>query len=487
MAMTVEERVTNSPVDSVAAAIQGELKKIWTALPVIITTASDGHTAIGQSAINAQIVLDNGQITNPPMPPFQDAPVHYPNGGGHTFSHPVAEGDEGLMIFTARAQDAWYQQGGVQNPFDTGRVMHLADSRYIPGGRSIPRALSPPPSTSSAQVRADNGNHVVDVNQGSGVTHASTTKVQTTSGPSTSLTTPQGAIHNAPTVSINAPGVPNAPPGLTLCNGMQPTPLAPPAAGPLAGTISSMMASVLSGGASAVLSNPIAAATSSLSGAVSSGAAAVTSALGGAGATLVAAMTGSGGLGPTLSGPLTTSANNLSGVTVPGSGSFGLPDLMNHATMLNNYFGASQPPSVAFEAAAGPLQCGPTLGTMEGQVNSIVAEVLAGSMTVAAATAAIEAMTSTVGALPGASNTAISTLQTAAPALAMVAQAASAPFSINPAMAGLGALLAPPASPLATLSAAMLAVSAPTAGQLAALASFPDPSATQQGATGGVA
>lgn len=472
--------------DAMVMAIRGELEKLWTALPAIVDGGSNGHTVTIQPAIKATITAPDGTKTTVSMPLLQDVPVHFAGGGGVTATHPVADGDEGVVVFTARNQDAWHQNGGVQSPVDA-RRHHLADARYIPGGRSDPRKLDPAPSTSSHQIRSDDGNHVVDVHPSNGVTTASTKKALTSVGGSNgsgTLHTSGSIFKNAARVLINCvktAGLPD--PGVTLANNQAVATQPPPAIGPLASTIASVMTSVLSSGRGAIFSDPTATANSALSGIVSSGATALASALGGSAGSITAALTGSGGLASSLS-TLATLTSAMSGATAPAAGSFGLSDVLAHATALDQYFGSSVPASVSLATVLAPLQSASTLTAMQTQLSSIVASVSAGSTTVAAGTTAVAALTAQINALVQSANAALTTLETALPALSLAAAAGAAGIGQSASMQTVAAAIGN--SSLSSLTSAMSAIVSPTSDEAAAAAAFPDASATSAGATGGL-
>lgn len=199
--MEISERIDDI-TDAVRAAIQGELRAMFKIMPVI-AQSSDGHTVTMQSAVTAIFKMPDGSIQNPPMAQFQDAPAHFPGGGGVTDTHPINNGDEGLILFTDRSQDAWHQNGGADNvPLDN-RTHHISDGRYIPGGRSDPRKMDPAPSSTSHQKRADDGNHVLETHPQNGVTHASTAAVKSISGSSSTTHTPDGIRHEAGQINMN--------------------------------------------------------------------------------------------------------------------------------------------------------------------------------------------------------------------------------------------------------------------------------------------
>lgn len=159
----------------IRAAFDGLMRGHHTAMPVIVSTAGDGHTAGGQAATKGTITALDGTQTQVNLPPLNDLPIHYPGGGGMTATHPVNVGEEGLAIVASRSIDAWFQSGGTQNPVSD-RMHHLADSFILPGFRSTPRKL-PSVSSVSHQIRSDDGNHVTDHHPTNGITHASIAKV----------------------------------------------------------------------------------------------------------------------------------------------------------------------------------------------------------------------------------------------------------------------------------------------------------------------
>ena len=173
--MEITERIDDGTL-SFEIAYSGAVRGVWKVIP-IIAQQSDGHTMSAQAAVQPQWRKPDGTHVPWPLSIFMDVPVHYPGGGGVSHTHPVKQGDEGLVVFTDRNQDSWYQNGGTNNPLVDDRAHHLADGRYIPGGRSLPRKMDPAPSTTSQQNRSDDGKHVMDLHPQNGITHASIEKV----------------------------------------------------------------------------------------------------------------------------------------------------------------------------------------------------------------------------------------------------------------------------------------------------------------------
>jgi len=467
--MDLRERI-DAPDEALVAAIRGVLTQYWTSLPVIVQS-SDGHTATLQAAIKGKFVNPaTGKVTTGKMAPFQDVPVHFPNGGGVSYTHPVAQGDEGILHFLARPQDTWWQNGGSDNEPIDDRTHSLSDARYHAGGRSNPRKLSPAPSQVSLQSRSDDGNHVYDVHPKNGLTAASSVKHTTIVGGqngSGTLHIPDKIIKNAKKILLNtiqAQGIP--PPGqLTVAQRRLVATLPLPA---LSDAIASAMSGVLSGGGSSLFKDPTAAANSALSQTASNSAGMVTSALGGAGATLVAALTGSGGLGPSLA-TLATATSGMSGASAPSDGNPGLAEVRNHLTKAQTYFGDQPPATVSPTIVTAPLTCSAQLKTYGDEIDQIVAKCIAGLMSVSDATAAVEAITAEINALVPASAAAIDALAAAEEELNNALEAANS----DPATDGLHSLLASASPALAELRSAMNAILELTPSEVASAAAFP--------------
>jgi hypothetical protein len=138
--------------------------RIWTALPVVVLSDSDGFVVEVQPTIQGMATdPQTGVQTNVNMPSLgKHVPVHFPSGGGFTFTHPIKKGDEGIVVFSSRCIDGWWQQGGIQPQLEQ-RYHNLSDAMYIPGIRSTPRALNPPASTESSQLRSDDGTTYVEI------------------------------------------------------------------------------------------------------------------------------------------------------------------------------------------------------------------------------------------------------------------------------------------------------------------------------------
>ena len=110
---------------------------------------------------------------------LQDVPVAFFTGGGWNLTFPIAVGDECMLLFADACLDSWFQSGGVNNNPLTGWRHNLADAVAIFGLRSKPRGL-PNYSTTSAQLRSDDGTVVIDLASGQITITAPTVVVNST-------------------------------------------------------------------------------------------------------------------------------------------------------------------------------------------------------------------------------------------------------------------------------------------------------------------
>lgn len=185
--MDRKERIDDE-LASLRAMLRGWQVGIWTALPGVIESFdSDSQTCTVQLAIKVPVRANDGTVTTAALPTVVNCPVQFPSGGNCTLTFPVAQGDECLVVFASRCVDAWWQSGGVQEQADW-RMHDLSDGFALLGFRSQPRALSGV-STSSAQLRSDDGVTYIDLNPTAGTLK---------------LVAPGGLEIDAPTVKVNA-------------------------------------------------------------------------------------------------------------------------------------------------------------------------------------------------------------------------------------------------------------------------------------------
>lgn len=166
--MDARERVGDQQ-EILRAMIDGAMANMWTSLPGIVQSVDFAkQTATIQPAIKSVKKNPDGTVEHVDLPVLADVPLHFPSGGGASMTFPVKAGDEALVVFSSRPTDTWHQSGGVQGQIDA-RTHDLSDGFALVGFKSSPGALSNV-SSNSVQLRSDDGQHVVDLNPGSGVT-----------------------------------------------------------------------------------------------------------------------------------------------------------------------------------------------------------------------------------------------------------------------------------------------------------------------------
>lgn len=85
-------------------------------------------------------VLPTGATAEYPV--LVDVPVVTIQGGGGSIQFPIAAGDQGLLFFSDRNIDAWFQTGSAAPPND-GRAHDVSDAFFLCGVNAINSALAP--------------------------------------------------------------------------------------------------------------------------------------------------------------------------------------------------------------------------------------------------------------------------------------------------------------------------------------------------------
>lgn len=145
---------------------EGLQASLWTALPCILQTYDPGSkTCTAQPAIQAQVQGPGGEVRWVTLPVLLDVPVVFPGAkGSGLLSFPLQPGDEGLVIFSSRCIDAWWQlgcppdaNGKLQTQVQADLRMHdLSDGFFIPGGSSKPN-VAPGLDPTWIELRSQDG------------------------------------------------------------------------------------------------------------------------------------------------------------------------------------------------------------------------------------------------------------------------------------------------------------------------------------------
>lgn len=137
-------------------AVNARLCDVHTSLPGIVKSYDRAtQTAKIQPALKRKYT--DGRIVD--LPIINKVPIIFPRSKGKWVHFDLEPGDEVTLIFSERSLDNWKEKGGVISPDDP-RKFHLSDAKAIPGGYSIPNALTPNGPKGSIEM-ANGENHIV--------------------------------------------------------------------------------------------------------------------------------------------------------------------------------------------------------------------------------------------------------------------------------------------------------------------------------------
>jgi hypothetical protein len=163
--ITLSERLKISP-EIWERALSEFGNSLRVAIPGVIQSFNaETQTAVIQPAIIEVVNNAQDQIGSQPLPLLSDVPVVLPRAGGFTLTMPIKAGDECLVVFADMDIGAWFQSGGTANQQINRRRHDLSDAFAIIGCWSQPRVVQNY-STSTTQLRSDDGNTVVEVGSG---------------------------------------------------------------------------------------------------------------------------------------------------------------------------------------------------------------------------------------------------------------------------------------------------------------------------------
>ena len=84
------------------------------------------------ASIEIGLKMVNADDTQSDYPPLVDCPCLFTRGGGFHLVHPYKAGDKGIVLFSDRCFDGWFQAGQVAPPMDF-RVHSMSDAYFIGG------------------------------------------------------------------------------------------------------------------------------------------------------------------------------------------------------------------------------------------------------------------------------------------------------------------------------------------------------------------
>jgi len=165
----------------IRTAVDNGIARVWTSLPVKVLEDSDGFTVKVQPTLQGRrFDRETGEPVDEDMPVLGKVPVQFAFGGGFGHTHPIKAGDTGIVVFSSRCIDSWWDQGEERpQPLLWQRRHNLGDGMYIPGVRSKPKRLgghpdqqgqqgrangdTAPASTTSYQIRTEKGEFYIEL------------------------------------------------------------------------------------------------------------------------------------------------------------------------------------------------------------------------------------------------------------------------------------------------------------------------------------
>lgn len=166
--ININER-TLSPVSPFWQTISHIMSQLRVAIPGIIVSFDATRQVVSvQPSIN-EVIRNNGIPQTLSLPQLDDIPIVIPRAGGYSLTMPIQKGDECLIVFADMCIDAWWQSGGTNNNQIDRRRHDLSDGFALVGIWNQTRVLEDY-STTSSQLRNDDGTIVIDISDTNGIT-----------------------------------------------------------------------------------------------------------------------------------------------------------------------------------------------------------------------------------------------------------------------------------------------------------------------------
>jgi len=143
--MTDRRERLNDPTIASLVALEGLQSTIWTQIPVKVVSVArlvSENTVDLQPTIMGKYRAPGAQkYTDLKLPVLLQCPVHFGAGSAFFLTFPLAVGDEGLVLLSARCIDAWFASGADHNVQAELRMHDLSDGFFLPGFRSRPNRI----------------------------------------------------------------------------------------------------------------------------------------------------------------------------------------------------------------------------------------------------------------------------------------------------------------------------------------------------------
>lgn len=160
--MDRRERYENLQV-ALKAMLAGFSSGLWVACPGIVYSFDPVKcTAVVDMAIKPKIRQPDGTwLDANPTPHLVDVPVIFTGNRKALLTLPLSQGDEGMLVFSDRCIDAFWENGGVQSQLEL-RSHDISDAQFFPGNISQPN-VPPNISATRAQLRNFAGDTYIEI------------------------------------------------------------------------------------------------------------------------------------------------------------------------------------------------------------------------------------------------------------------------------------------------------------------------------------
>ena len=155
------------------AALDAQRSNLHTSMPGTVTSYDPGTQTVQVQPGIQRLFRGQGAVD---LPKLVDVPVFFPRGGGFVLSFPVQAGDECLLVFSERAIDFWWKNGGSQLPSEL-RTHDLSDAFAFVGFSSNPGVakVSPGLDPSAVELRSLDGQAKIQIDGSQNITVQSNT------------------------------------------------------------------------------------------------------------------------------------------------------------------------------------------------------------------------------------------------------------------------------------------------------------------------
>jgi len=150
------------------AALEAQRLNLHTSMPGTVTSYDPSTQTVQVQPGIQKLFRGQGAVD---LPKLVDVPVFFPRGGGFVLSFPVAAGDECLIVFSERAIDFWWKNGGSQLPSEL-RTHDLSDAFAFVGFSSQPgiAQVSPGLNASAVELRSLDGQASIQIDGSQNIT-----------------------------------------------------------------------------------------------------------------------------------------------------------------------------------------------------------------------------------------------------------------------------------------------------------------------------